>query len=144
MTPAQPMLGIKGVAYRLADETDRAFVISSWLRSYRRSLWARELDPRAYDGGQVGLIERLWPMTQVAHPEGDPLTILGWACGDSNVLHYAYVKGELRRAGLGAALVGIIGQPKIYTHRTPLGESITRGMLYNPYLIWEALCASVK
>lgn len=130
--------GIRGVSLRGPLPEDRAFVLSSWHRSYRKSQWAKALDPRVYDAGQQALIVNRWdgaiPSSRcVAHPEGDPLVILGWACAEGPVLHYVYVKGELRRAGLGRALVNALGNPLIYTHQTQLGEGLCRGRTYDPY-----------
>lgn len=119
---------------RAADAADHAFIFHSWLRSYAGSAWAKAMAEPLYMAGQHLLIERLLQRAgaTVVHPEGDPATVLGWSCREDSTLHYVYVKGDLRRAGIGKLLVPDVA---IYTHKTYLGERFLRAWpqaIYNP------------
>lgn len=136
MSPAaKRILGVRGppagVGLRPATEADHALVLSSWLRSFRP--FASTAGP-VYDREQHALIKRLLARgsATVAHPEGDDWTVLGYSVAEGSTLHYAYVKGELRSGGLGRMLLpaGLTA----YTHQTPLGLGLCRGLVYNPYL----------
>lgn len=119
---------------------DRAFVFSSWLKSYRDSM------PLVWNGtyyaGQHSLIERLLDDAQtqvvVASPIDDDLTILGWAVRSKpstlRALHYVYVKEAFRRMGIGASLAG---EFQVATHMTRYGQLALKGrpVVYNPYLL---------
>lgn len=112
-----------------AKPEDRAYVLDSWLRSYEQSPWAMQVGERAYFERQRPLTERLLRDcdTVIARPVDWPDGIVGWACGQSLpstfVLHYANVKRDYRRIGLGRALVLQLGltdsQARVFTHPRP-------------------------
>lgn len=82
------------------------------------------------------LIERSF-VTVAFFPEV-PDEILGWACiePDRLALHFAFVKREYRRVGIGTGLVS--GLARCYTHQTDdVGHRFTRSipLKFNPFLI---------
>jgi GNAT superfamily N-acetyltransferase len=130
---------------RMGEETDRAFIYDSWLRSYefqvgdvaadakicktcgrtrRRDVSGghanSEIHPRDYWSFQRGRINRLLDTTAaviVAYPEGTPSVIAGWACVDNDpeIVHYVYVREFYRQKGIARRL---IEGRKICTHLT--------------------------
>lgn len=100
---------------------DRRFVVPTWVRSRAA---ADDRQPRGHDWREVDRILDA-PGTRVvvlASGQGDS-ALHGWACATGDVLHYAYVPPELRRAGLArqcitAVLGGYPGHIAI-THAWP-------------------------
>lgn len=115
---------------RLADEADRAFVVDSWLRSFRdahaaglirMSRWKEVMRPEI-----EALLSRPGCVTKVmGHPERDGATdLIGWAAGEPTVqvmgkdsklradgplLHMVYVKDIYRGMGHAKKLLEALG-----------------------------------
>ena len=110
-------------------ETDRAFVLDSWLRSYLESPLGTALGGDRFFLHQRPVSERLLRACRVvvARPLDWPEGIAGWACADSApgvfVLHYAVVKRDYRRIGVGRRMLAELGlgeqAVKVFTHRRP-------------------------
>lgn len=91
---------------RRAVPADRNFVLSSWMKSYRGSryfdAWNNERYYSDYDGFQAyckRLLDRHETRLVIAHLEGDPDEIVGWAAGEPpHALYYVYVKKDFRNA----------------------------------------------
>lgn len=104
------------------------------------------------------LTSRPGVMTIVACPEGAEGQILGWMCGErlnegELALHYAHVKSEWRRKGIGRALVTAMGLRESdvvhYSHHTkltwrneqgvfessPLRAILPVSWVFNPYIL---------
>ena len=94
------------VVIRKACPTDRPFVLSSWMKSYRGARyfdgWDNVRFYSDYNGFQErikGLLNRIETRLVVAHFAGDPDEILGWAAGEPpSSLFYVYVKQPYRNA----------------------------------------------
>lgn len=101
---------------RPAAVGDRAFVLSSWKRSYHESpvvAWSqRTPEGRA---AYYAWVNRVLPdvledsrCVMAANPL-DPEHVFGWACAGAGILHYAYVKQEYRRQRIARRLLAHLG-----------------------------------
>lgn len=161
------------ILLRPMSEPDRGMVAKSWLTSYARSSDAQRIPPASYFPGQAKLIDKLIDSehTMLAVEPLRPTQIYGWICGrlagpaavgDGReyfvvktprppVIHYVYVKGLFRRAGIGRLLVNEVtrGMPAEYSHQPPvdpkdaksfpdvesLVSKLAPGSHFNPYWI---------
>ena len=96
-----------------------AFVMSSWLKSYKaRGCALHGLDDATYYRSYHPELMRLIARCNVALAtlEDDADAYMGWACGTDGVLHYVYVKWPYRQHGIARTLMAAAaGEPKIYT-----------------------------
>lgn len=132
----------EAIALREAEPDDASYVIQTWVRSYRpNSRIASEI----YDKGHDNLVRNILRTTRVVvacNPDAET-AILGWACGQPGLLHYAYVPAALRHKGLARELIreAIGGYPARIevSHRLPPGKftpAKERGFprfIFNPY-----------
>ncbi len=125
-------------------ESDRHYVISSWLRSYA----AKSLDARDYGDRRTQFYDDYAPVVRdlisrsqviVAALPAEPDVIVGWAAVEGDALHYVLTKPRWRRLGVASWLLADYGGiPVAYTHRTsdvrrcPVPQSWT----YRRYRIW--------
>jgi GNAT superfamily N-acetyltransferase len=130
-------------------DSDRAFLAATWTRSYRSSPWAKRIDPEVYYANHANIVNRLLDTEGVVVlcPEEHPTLILGFACGrvykTAILLHYVYVKKNLRHKGLASFLLESFGwragepKPIIATHWTGLVDYIKakHPIGHNPYLL---------
>ena len=135
-----------GVVFRPMVAEDEGFVLSSWLRSYRdrfaRAIAARphELDYRRYwsedglKGAVVAQIRRTGGV--VCADSEDPETILGWAVGNVECVHYVYVKASCRRRGLGSRLLREIAGGETCSFLTAAGQQLNPSARCNPLMIF--------
>lgn len=108
------------VALRPAKDTDRAFIRSSWLKSWQRAAPAMPDSVYWSDFGQSGLVDHLLNTytTIVACPHNDEELIAGWCCYDVHVsptvLHYLYVQQAFRadEFAVADALIQCLGPEK--------------------------------
>lgn len=129
------------VVLREARDSDKAFLISSWLRSFAASKLALLADSDAYFQGYRPLVEAALSRSRVlvACQKADPDAIVGWVAvepGDVPRLHYVYVKHPFRRFGIAKRLVApLLGAAVTYTHETPVLRRLTvpKGWRYNPF-----------
>lgn len=127
--------------FRDAEEGDTNFILSSWLKSFRDSEFAKEMSNAVYFAGHQRLVKDAIARSRivVAVNPGDPRQIYGWICfeqkGDYQVLHYFYVKEIYRGFGLGTKLFNYIRKkPFVYTHRTGPFSKFADGGIYSVYL----------
>lgn len=97
------------ITYRLATPGDRAYVIDTWLQSYRGSQFAMKLPDFVYWSrfGHVGLVEHLVEHEDIliAGLPDDPSWMYGWLCHGTDVVHYVFTRGEFRNQGVARALL---------------------------------------
>ena len=110
-------------AFRPLAAEDRAFVLSSWLRSYRYgSSFGRSFRNAEFFPGHHDVAERVLARssTVVAHLPDSPGVILGFLVHEPAVLHYVYVKEQFRRLGIAWTLLAAAHLPAAfrYTHAT--------------------------
>lgn len=139
---------LEQIAIRQGTTSDVPFIFSSWLKSYRsNSPFAGSVSERIYYDREHAIIERILARgrTLVAHPEGDPGTIIGYLVAEQHtvpsIVHWLYVKGAWRRAGVGAKLVEAAGLDMDdchYTHQTKSTAHLVKrwpGLVYDPWLL---------
>lgn len=129
------------VVLREARDSDTAFLISSWLRSFAASKLALMADSDAYFRGYKPIVLAALKRSRVlvACQKADPDAIVGWVAvepGDVPRLHYVYVKHPFRRFGIAKRLVApLLGAAVTYTHETPVLRRlrVPEGWTYNPF-----------
>jgi GNAT superfamily N-acetyltransferase len=121
----------------LLQRTGEAFVVSTWLRSYRRlertpGLTLTERD-RAHRAVITPLLDHVW---LAVRPEA-PTTVHAWVCGELFRLHYVYVPPDLRGHGIARWMVGeICGGHGVASHRS---RKPFEGFPYSPFALAEAM-----
>lgn len=126
-----------------AEKTDRAFVISTWVKSYlptaRKKL---AVEDAVYFDNHPKIAERLWDRAMVLRDEDDGSAIMAYVVVDENsVVHYIYIVPELRGMGLVDVLIkAVVGAetPVIVSHRWPYKDRAN--WQYNPYAAWRHVC----
>lgn len=141
-------------------ESDKDYIMSTWLHTYRNSSRCWHLAAKEYFWYESKRMEFLLENQDVAvlcapkHPD----VILGWICykptKDSIILHYIVIKEEFQGRGLGTAFLkaicnevlgheDIVNLPLIYTYSNKKGHGIRRGWYsrygcpwrFNPYIV---------
>lgn len=150
---------IAEVAYRDCTESDLPFVMSAWLNSFKRSLWAGNVANNMYTSVHKNTIQQLvhrGMKITVAYNREDPDQLLGFVAHELAesgvpVVHYLFVKDSFRssadeRVGIGSSLMecaGAFRRDFVYTFKTsdsryfPQGKyvpSIARRKDLNP--VW--------
>jgi hypothetical protein len=94
---------------RFMQESDRSFILDSWVKSYRNSGFAVRRGAHYFDDQERIARHCLeTAKTIVATDEDTPDVILGWCCGTKApqpVLHYLYVLHAARRRNIATILV---------------------------------------
>lgn len=134
------------IRIRPANEEDIAFIFNSWLKSYRNSLFARDVPPPVYFAEHHKVLETLVKTNTVliaCNPE-ESNQIYGYMVGGQLegvfVLHYAYVKHPYRGLGVGKLLLKAFNHDRniagFHTHSTRIGRDIAirYNLIYSPYL----------
>lgn len=142
------------------EAADLPFIFDSWIKSYWDGV-NREPWPQVYDGKDlIGVIGARLNRDQfftpgqralaaaciasagciVAHINGRPDELLGFACGSNGWLHYVYVKSPYRRIGVGRSLVErVIGDAKRVkvSHLTKHVDRVLVGRDWSHVPNWE-------
>jgi len=131
------------VIIRAMRETDLAFVVDTWRRSYTEESWLSRFDKDVYFklmGRHIGMLTRE-PAAQVriACDVEDEDAIVGFAVITGPELHYVYVRGgkdtSMRHMGIARKLLDGV-EIRTYSCRTPSGERRLkpkeRGWTYAP------------
>lgn len=128
------------ITVRPLEITEQAFVLSSWLRSYRNSRAASLVDNPTYFSGQSQVIIHLLDSCSclVASDPEDKAIIWGFIVFRGDVMRYVYVKHLLRRNGIARVLWESAGKPRQFDALTHAGEAILKahpGVLhFDPFL----------
>lgn len=135
------------VRLRAATAEDVPFIFNSWLKSFKYSLWCRNIPSSIYFAEHHKLIERLLKECNVvvACNTEDSSQIFGFLCGQhvENIfcLHYIYVKHSFRNLGIAKAMLNSFSHDpstaSVYTHHTRVAEKVAPkyNMVYHPYLL---------
>jgi GNAT superfamily N-acetyltransferase len=117
------------------------FVVDTWLRTYRTLYRVRGLDRARWCQGQRAVVRDLVPLVRLAVRPPAPHTVHAWVCGSPGVLHYVYVARELRRHGIGRALVeAACGTSGVVSHMMPHDSKAPFvGFTYDPFALHDAL-----
>lgn len=129
------------VEVRAANLGDRAYVIETWLQSYRDSVFASRLPHDVYWSrfGHVGLVEDTLervPVTVLCMPD-EPAFIYGWACAGGGRLEYVFVRHDFRRLGFGTELLRSldIGRRARVSHVTRDGGHLLKAAGCDPEFV---------
>lgn len=143
------------LSIRNAGKADVPLITSNWLNSYRHAPAVETVPNTLYFRHQHKVLEDILPsaIVLVACDSTDPNHVAGWLCAEFMervlVIHYVYVKGALRKEGIGKLLFKTIRELQettygekpdpffFFTHRVNVSK---RGMaalggIYNPYLL---------
>lgn len=135
------------IRLRPATQDDVPFLFSSWLKSYKYSLWAKNITNTIYFAEHHKVIERLLKNYNViiACNNDDPTQIFGFICAGKVdgifCLHYIYVKHSFRNLGIGKQLLNAFqhdaSTAAVYTHHTRIAERLAPkyNFVYHPYLL---------
>lgn len=118
------VLDLRWREWRRDDETERNYVLSSWLRSYAECPEFRSLARSVYFEIYTPVVERLLARSTVvvAWTPDLPETVIGWmAIEGDDVLHYVLVKRRFRRLGIGRWMTRDLAQLSAsFTHQPAL------------------------
>jgi GNAT superfamily N-acetyltransferase len=138
------------IRLRPGTETDAPFAFNSWLKCYRHSRLALQMQNEVYFSGHHKVIEGLLKNCSciVACSPDDLSQIYGYAVGEKRdgqlVVHFIYVKEAYRRLGIGLLLLKSLGyelgQPYFFTQKTHAVEKYEKKypIIYHPYLAFYA------
>jgi GNAT superfamily N-acetyltransferase len=107
---------------RVADASDRAYVLRSWFEGARQTRWARDLGPLFFaEHGKIleAILDRA--TCRIAHVPSEPAAILGFAVLEMpDVLHWVHVRHSCRRQGIARALLEeLFKAPEIHCSHWP-------------------------
>ena len=134
------------IKVRPAVEGDVPFIFSSWLKSYRASLFAKQVSNTVFFSEHHKVIEGILKTstTLVLCSADDVTNIYGYICAEKIdgifVLHYAYIKHPYRTLGLAKFLLNQFnhetGSAAMASHMTRIGADLAPkyGFVYSPYL----------
>lgn len=135
---------MESVEIRSPQQGDINFILSTFLKGIKYgSPVFKEVESKAYfkeyHQKLLGILSRTHLTARMAVLGSDPSIILGYAIvepqGDSDVLHYVYVKAGWRRQGIAKKLLSNLKITHV-SHITDMTEETRKGMglLYNPWL----------
>ena len=125
------------IKIRLGKPEDIPFINNTWLYSlYNGSQYSnmeKDTFMREYRQTIGTLMSKPGVTVTVACLQDDENVIVGWACWESDILHFIYMKKMWRRNGIHFQLIPEI---KRYTHITRQFLKIKpKELVFNPFLI---------
>jgi hypothetical protein len=148
-----------GVGWRLRQarlhegrDGDLRLIFNSWIKSYQQSPWRPPIAEREYCAFQHHVITSVLRRSKVlvACSEDSDTTVGGYivteAAGPPLVVHFIFVKHDIRKEGLARFMAdGVVGPKRpervIYTHQTRTSEAVAPRLfpgsrcIFNPYLL---------
>jgi hypothetical protein len=137
------------IEYRDAGENDLAFILSSWLKSFRDEESTRACPNEIFFIHHKRLVQKILSKAKVVvivNPT-DANHIYGFLCfedtAQGRVIHFMYVKNAFRKLGLAKTALMIHvkteEKPIYYTHKTYGAQFLSKmmGAVYHPYLLYE-------
>ena len=129
------------VDLREFQESDRAFVMATWLRGlYYGNSWFTEIDKPIFMDRYWhvlnALLKKPGVVVVIACLKEDPDTILGYAAiePEASVLHWVFVKEAYRKLGV-TKLLFKKEDLKTITHLTKLGKILKpKHVKFNPFI----------
>jgi len=98
----------EAIDLRSSHADDIAFIIASWLRSYKhKSSFAKRIQHNIFYKWHEQVIKRILDRSAVlvAHMKDEPEIILAYIVFEPNTIHYIYTKDEWRMMGIAKALL---------------------------------------
>lgn len=124
---------------RPANETDKNFILSTWLKSYHtHGNEYRKPPSQIYYQEHQELIKKKLETCAVtiATTTDDETQIIGYIVSDSACVHYLYVKNLFRGFKIAKKLLQTTGAA-LYSHHTSYSEQLNKGFAYNPYSFYK-------
>lgn len=123
-------------------ESDRHYVLSSWLRSYQECPEFRGLRRAVYFAIYEPLVKAMLARSTVAVATlpGAEDIVIGWMAVEDDLLHYVLAKPRWRKLGVARWLLESMADiPVTYTHAPPLGllAKVPGSWTYDPMRRWE-------
>lgn len=136
------------IEIRPGMESDANFILSSWLKSYRQSYFARVMTNTIYFDNHHSVLRRILKRATVlvASNVDSPDQIYGYIVFEMvdgiPVIHYTYVKHTFRGMNIAKLLYNQAKgaqEAAVYTHHTRVVESLSRNynLVHHPYLAFE-------
>ena len=134
------------IRLRKATEEDIPFIFNSWLKSYRKSEFAKDITATVYFSEHHKVLRRLIDTSQViiACNQDSPDQIYGWICAGMTdgifTLHYLYIKKPFRNFGIAKNLLNAFEHDPTFasvcTHVTRHGSKLASkyNFVYHPYI----------
>lgn len=129
-----------GAVFRVREgrETDLGLVYDSWAQSFYDAPAVRGAPRGLYFAGMRPRIRRLLERGRllVACDIADEDTLLGWACCEDTapgVLHYVFVRKDVRGGGVARALIEAAGDIGAYSHKSRGVSRVPDGWIYDPF-----------
>ena len=119
--------------------TDQAYIIASWLKSYRQAEECWRISTEVYFAMYRPVVETLLEreVVDVAWEADLPDAILGWRCrsADSTLLHYAHVRRDRwRRCGIGTWMLRDMQDGEgAYSFAWPKRSMVGKAWRYEPW-----------
>lgn len=129
---------------RPANGTELNFILSSWVRSFKRSTFAAKIPWDIYKERHDAAIKSIMvsgaEFTVACNPE-DESQAFGWISFHRTpsmpVIHYVYVKEPFRRFKIATGLIQSVGSDFIHTHMTDKFMKMGLSGVYDPYLFFQ-------
>lgn len=121
---------------RSAKESDKHFILSTWLRAYYDLMNSFHKPPHeVYFNHHQTIIKKLLQEnhTYIVCSSDDSDQIMSYMTANKDTLHFIYTKNVFRNLGFARMLLNIV-HPKFYTHHTSYIKHLKLGAIYNPYL----------
>ena len=144
------------IAVRAYDSIgDEAFVLSTWIKSYRDAGAVRSVPTPIYNIGQryriMNILQDIETYILVACDRETTEVIYGYVvCKAPNVVHYLYTKGNVRQQGVAKALLQHLNweDPIFYTHKGAdiwmeqklKNDTGLINLIHNPFLLETTEC----
>lgn len=121
---------------------DLDFVVGAWVRANADSHLGHALGPCYFSEHRARVVAELakpHAKVRVAHVPDDENAILGFCvtASDETIVHYVYVRKEVRRKGIARALLRPVSERAICTHRPRQDVAkelrLPKGWVFNPY-----------
>lgn len=137
------------VRIRKAGQEDVGFIFNAWLKSYKHSLFAKNITNTIFYAEHHKVIEKLLKEheTLIACNDADPSQIFGFInAGKVDgifCLNYIYVKQTFRNLSIGKTLLNAFehdpGSASVITHWTRMAERLAAkyNFVYHPYLLFN-------
>jgi len=126
--------------YRIRDfvESDRNFILSTWLRAFREAPQNRYVPTDIFYDRMQPIVWRVMSRhrPRIMCIADEPNHIVGWICGTQDLLAFLYVKRHSRGCGLAGRLLEDLGLNGIIrcTFWTAHAEQYAPSWRYRPSL----------
>lgn len=134
------------ISLRALEETDKAYIIKTWIQDYSLSEFARRINKKIYRQHQKWIVTKLFKNAKfiiICHEEIQD-EMMGFMCfrelEEVMCVDYLYIKPYYRNMGLGKMLMQVLidstNKPIFYSHQTKCWSFFRNFKAqYDPYLL---------